>query len=47
MVVVMFVCLCVILQRAFLHDRDELSKETCNATTARHSTTAKLARFFI
>ena len=41
------VCVCVILQRAFLRDRDELSNETCNATIARHSTTAKLARFFI
>ena len=41
------VCVCVILQHAFLHDRDELSNETCNATIARHSTTAKLARFLI
>ena len=48
-VVVLFVCLCVcvILQRAFLGDRDELSNESCNATTARRSTTAKLARFLI
>ena len=41
------VCVCVILQRAFLRDCDELSNETCNATIARHSTTAKLARFLI
>ena len=41
------VCLCVILQRAFLRDGKELSNESCNATTARHSTTAKLARFLL
>ena len=41
------VCVCVILQRAFLRDGKELSNESCNATTARHSTTAKLARFLI
>ena len=38
---------CVILQRAFLRDSKELSNEICNATTARHSTTAKLARFLL
>ena len=41
------VCVCGILQCAFLCDRDELSNESCNATTVRHSTTAKLARFLI
>ena len=40
------VCACVILQRAFLRD-SKLSNESCNATTARHSTTAKLARFLL
>ena len=44
-VVVVFVC--VILQRAFLGNRNELSNESCNATTAQHSTTAKLARFLL
>ena len=48
-VVVVFVrlhvCVCVILERAFLRDGKELSNESCNATTAQHSTTAKLARF--
>ena len=44
-VVVVFVCVYVILQRAFLGNRNELSNESCNATTAQHSTTAKLARF--
>ena len=50
-VVVVFVCLCVcvcvcvILLRAFLGNHNELSNESCNATTAQHSTTAKLARF--
>ena len=39
------VCVCVILQRAFLGNGNELSNEICNATTARHSTTAKLVRF--
>ena len=38
------VCVCVILQRTFLHDGNKLSNESFNATTAQHSTTAKLAR---
>ena len=45
MVVVVFVrlsvCVCVILQRTFLRDSNELSNEICNATTAQHSTTTK------
>ena len=41
------VCVCVILQRAFLRDGKELSNESCNAITAQHSTTAKLARFLL
>ena len=28
------VCVCVILQHAFLHDGKELSNESCNAITA-------------
>ena len=48
-VVVVFVCLsvCVILQHTFLRDGKELSNESCNAITAQHSTTAKLARFLL
>ena len=48
-VVIMFVCVCVVLQHAFLGDRDEVSNESCNATTAInwHSITAKLARFLL
>ena len=41
------VCVCVILLRAFLHDGKESSNVTCNAITARHSTTTKLARFLL
>ena len=41
------VCVCVILQRAFLCNGKELSNESCNATTAQRSTTAKLARFLL
>ena len=41
------VCLCVILQRAFLCDSNELSNKSCNATAAQYSTTAKLARFLL
>ena len=47
MVVIVFVCLCVILQHAFLHDNNELRSVSCNATAARLSTTAKLARFLL
>ena len=39
------VCVCVILQCAFLQYVNELSNESSNATTAQHSTIAKLARF--
>ena len=41
------VYVCVILQHVFLCDGKELSNESCNATIAQHSTTAKLARFLI
>ena len=41
------VCVCAILPCAFLHDGNELNNESCNATTAQHSTTAKLARFLL
>ena len=41
------VCVCVILQHTFLRDGNKLSNESCNAITARHSTTAKLARFLL
>ena len=41
------VCVCVILQHAFLRDGNKLSNESCNAITARHSTTDKLARFLL
>ena len=51
MEVVVFVCmsvsLCVILQCAFLRNGYKLSNESCNATIAQHSTTAKLARFLL
>ena len=43
-VIVVFVCLCVILQCAFLCDCNELSNESYNATA---STTTKLARFLL
>ena len=33
--------------RRHIRDGNELSNESCNATTARHSTTAKLARFLL
>ena len=50
MVVVVFVhlsvCVRVILQCIFLHDSNKLSNESYNATTARHLTTTKLARFW-
>ena len=32
---------------AILRDRNELSNESCDATTTRHSTTVKLARFLL
>ena len=41
------VCLCVILQCAFVHDRNKLSNENCNATITQHSPTIKLARFLL
>ena len=37
----------VILQCAFLCDRNKLSNESCNATTTKYSTTAKLAGFLL
>ena len=50
-VVVVFVCLSVGVPHGvmcvFLRDGNELSNESCNATTTRHSTTAKLARFLL
>ena len=50
MVVVVFVHLSVCVRYSaarFSPQRKKLSNESCNATTARHSTTAKLARFFL
>ena len=41
------VCLCTILQCVFLCDGTKLSNEICNATTAQHSNTAKLAKFLL
>ena len=40
-------CVCIILQRAFLGDRNKLNNESYNATTTQHSTTSKLARFLL
>ena len=42
-----YVCVCIILQRAFLGNRDKLNNESYNATTTQHSTTSKLARFLL
>ena len=51
-VVIVFVLLsalslCVILQCAFLCNCNELSNESCNATSTQHYKAAKLARFLL
>ena len=47
-VVIVFVCVCVVYCSVlFSAVATNYANESCNATTARHSTTAKLARFLI